>query len=191
MKTWEWPGDKANLGLLNANLICTNDHPGLGNFQCSSRNFNYNSLKFQFYDTRSSNNNIEHIHSTLRVLHYSALYYWCHLNVPYAGCGSDTTQFPPLDLNFYWPPTLKGHRIQLPCHTSSPDDDDHMINVTRMCSEDGQWLEPIGLQDCYDDNVNVCFDEISELLNQVSLSKHNIQISNQKVLSSNPGCFLG
>ena len=44
-----------------------------------------------------------------------------------------------------------------------------MTNVTRVCSEDGQWLEPIGLQDCYDDNVNERFDEISELLNQVSL----------------------
>ena len=45
----------------------------------------------------------------------------------------------------------------------------HMINVTRVCSEDGQWLEPIGLQDCYDDNVNELFDVISaELLNQVS-----------------------
>ena len=86
---------------------------------------------------------------------------------PYAGCGSDTTRFPPLDLNFYWPPTLKGHRVQLPCCTSSSDG--HMINVTRVCSEDGQWLEPIGLQDCYDDNVNELFDVISaELLNQVS-----------------------
>ena len=66
-----------------------------------------------------------------------------------------------------------------------------MINVTRVCSEDGQWLEPIGLQDCYDDNVNERFDEISKLLNRVSLNRRSIQISNQKVLSSNPGWFLG
>ena len=91
---------------------------------------------------------------------------------PYAGCGSDATHFPPLDLNFYWPPTLKGHRVQLPCRTSSSDG--HMINVTRVCSEDGQWLEPIGLLDCYEDNVNERFDEISQLLNQVSLNRHII-----------------
>lgn len=49
-----------------------------------------------------------------------------------------------------------------------------MIYVTRVCGEAGQWLEPSGLQECYDAHVNERFGEISVLLNQVSFNRRII-----------------